>query len=61
MGPIFQKFERENLENNTLYSSNFDFIVLKSQICVELCTANSRTEKNVPTDVPSREQNFLFS
>ena len=44
-GPVFRKFERENLENNTLNSSNFDFIVLKSQIFVELCTASGNTEK----------------
>ena len=44
-GPVFKKFERENLEKNTLYGSNFDFIVLKSQIFVELCTASGNTVK----------------
>ena len=44
-GPVFKKFERENLENITLNSSNFDFIVSKSQIFVELCTASGNTEK----------------
>ena len=57
-GPVFKKFERENLENNTLYSSNFDFIVSKSQIFVELCTASGNSKKR--SNRPTRSGTELF-
>ena len=38
-GPIVEKFEHENLEYSTLYSSNCDLVNFKSQIFSEANTA----------------------
>ena len=44
-GMVVKKFERENLENNTILGSNFDFTDFGSQNFVEWDTANRNTKK----------------
>ena len=56
--PVVEKFEHENLDYSTLYSSNCDFVNFKSQILSEANTALG-IPKNVPTDLSRLKPNFF--
>ena len=55
---VVEKFEHENLENNTKYSSNFDFTNFENQNFVEWNTASGNTEKTFQRTDHVRNKTF---
>ena len=56
--PVVKKFDCENIENNTIYTSNIDFTDLESQISIEGDIANGNTKKR--SNAPTRLGTKLF-